>query len=235
MQEQITPQATPRQSTWYTGAAGAAYFQWQNEKAEFSGKIEARKFQKYVKLADAVLDFGCGGGHTLRNLRCSRRVGIDVNPAALAVAAQGGIECYDSISAAPDEAFNVVISNHALEHVEHPIAMLRALRGKLVASGVLVLCLPIDDWRTQRAYNPQDVNHHLHTWTPQLLGNSFLEAGFRPDQFSIHILTHALFPGTAATYGNIPDSLFDKLCQIFAAWSKRRQLLAVAAREVPPA
>ncbi len=84
-------------------------------------------------------------------------------------------------------------------------------------------------------YNPEDVNHHLHTWTPQLLGNSLLEAGFRSDQFSIQILSLALFPGTTVAYGKIPDSLFDKLCRAFAAWSKRRQLLAVAARELPTA
>jgi 2-polyprenyl-3-methyl-5-hydroxy-6-metoxy-1,4-benzoquinol methylase len=230
MQKQITPQSTPRQSAWYTGDAGVAYFQWQNDNAEFVGQIEARKFQKYVKPDDAVMDFGCGGGHTLRHLKCMRRVGIDVNPAALAVATQAGIECYDSISQAQDQAFNVIISNHALEHVEHPIAILRALRSKLVPSGILVLCLPMDDWRTQRVYNPEDLNHHLHTWTPQLLGNSLLEAGFRSDQFSIRILPHALFPGTTATYGKIPGPLFDKLCQVFAAWSKRRQLLAVAAK-----
>ena len=228
MQDQITSRSSSVPPMWYTGAAGVAYFEWQNKNAEFTGRIEARKFAKYVKPSDAVLDFGCGGGHILRNLECTRRVGIDLNPSALQVATQGGIECYDSISAVQDATFNVVISNHALEHVEHPIAILRSLRGKLAPSGVLVLCLPIDDWRTQQAYDAQDANHHLHTWTPQLLGNSLLEAGFRPDKFSIRILTHALFPGTAATYGKIPTPLFDKLCQAFAVWCKRRQVLAVA-------
>jgi SAM-dependent methyltransferase len=230
MQNEFTSPSPPRDSSWYTGAAGAAYFQWQNKTADFTGQIEARKFQKYVKPTDAVLDFGCGGGNILRNLECRRRVGVDVNPMARAAASQSGIECYDSIARAQNESFNVVISNHALEHVEHPVAILRALRDKLVPSGVMALCLPIDDWRTQRTCKPADINHHLHTWTPQLLGNSLLEAGFRADHFSIRILTHALFPGTTAAYGRIPDVLFDKLCQLFAIVVKRRQLLAVAAK-----
>lgn len=230
MHDRINPPSIPVQPAWYTGAQGLEYFRWQNRTAECTAQIEARKFQKYIRPTDAVLDFGCGGGHTLRQLKCLRRVGVDVNPAAIAVASQAGIECHDSISAIPDETFNVVISNHALEHVEHPIAVLRAFRDKLLPSGVLVLCLPIDDWRKQRVYNPKDVNHHLHTWTPQLLGNSLLEAGFQPDQFSIEILPHALFPGTAATYGRLPEPIFDSLCQAFARLSKRRQIVAVATK-----
>ena len=230
MQDRISPRLNSGQPVWYTGAQGLAYFRWQNRTAECTAQIEARKFQKYIRPTDAVLDFGCGGGHTLRQLKCLRRVGVDVNPAAIAVARQAGIECYDSISAIQDETFNVVISNHALEHVEHPIAVLRAFRDKLVPSGVLVLCLPIDDWRTQRVYDCGDVNHHLHTWTPQLLGNSLFEAGFQPNQFSIEIVPHALFPGTAATFGRVPELVFDKLCQAFARFSKRRQVMAVATK-----
>ena len=112
--------------------------------------------------------------------------------------------------------------------LDNPIAVLTALRNKLRSSGVLVLCVPIDDWRTQQKYDRRDINHHLHTWTPQLLGNSLFEAGFMPEQFSIRILTHAWFPGTPSAYGKLPEPLFDVLCQMFSFVSKRRQLLAVA-------
>jgi SAM-dependent methyltransferase len=215
-------------SEHYTGEAGSRYFDWQNKNGELSGRIEARKFKAYVKPTDAVLDFGCGGGHVLRNLACARRAGVEINPAARSVAAQGGIECHESTSDIQDNSFDVVISNHALEHVQFPIETLRALRSKLRPSGVLVLCVPIDDWRTQQKYDRQDISHHLHTWTPQLLGNTLFEAGFAPEQFSIRLLTHAWFPGAAGTYGKLPEFLFDMLCQISAAMTKRRQLFAVA-------
>ncbi|HYA23183.1 MAG TPA: class I SAM-dependent methyltransferase [Terriglobales bacterium] len=213
---------------YYKGASGSKYFDWQNSSAAFTAHIEARKFHSYIKPSDAVLDFGCGGGHILRHISCTRRVGVDINPAARAAAIKAGLECYESIADVGDDSFNVVISHHALEHVEHPIAVLRALRRKLAPSGTLVLYLPMDDWRTQRVYDPDDVNHHLHTWTPQLLGNSLFEAGFLPHQFSIHIVGHALFPGVAAAYGKLPEPLVDKLCQVFAIVLRRRQLLAVA-------
>jgi hypothetical protein len=114
-----------------------------------------------------------------------------------------------------------------LEHVENPISVLRALRNKLRASGVLVLCVPIDDWRSQQEYDRQDINHHLQTWTPQSLGNSLVEAGFDPDQFSICILTHAWHHRAVRIYGKLPEFVFDMLCQMFAVVSRRRQLLAV--------
>jgi SAM-dependent methyltransferase len=226
-QEQLSP-ALIAGSDHYKGEAGSRYFDWQNKNGDVSGRIEARKFRAYVKPTDSVLDFGCGGGHVLRNLDCARRVGVEINPAARAVAVQGGMECHESVASVEDNSFDVVISNHALEHVEFPISSLRALRNKLRPSGALVLCVPIDDWRTQQKYNRQDINHHLHTWTPQLLGNSLFEAGFTPEQFSIRVLAHAWFPGTASVYGKLPEFFFDVFCQMFAVVSKRRQLLAVA-------
>jgi hypothetical protein len=92
----------------------------------------------------------------------------------------------------------------------------------------LVLCLPIDDWRAQRVYLPQDINHHLHTWTPQLLGNSLCEAGFTPERFSIRILTDAWFPGMTRISRRTPALLLLAARRIFSALAKRRQLLAVA-------
>jgi 2-polyprenyl-3-methyl-5-hydroxy-6-metoxy-1,4-benzoquinol methylase len=228
MREQELQQTFLSESGHYKGAAGSKYFDWQNKNGTISGRIEARKFKEYVKPTDTVLDFGWGAGHVLRNLNCARHAGVEINPAARSTAAEGGIQCHDSIAGVEDSSFDVIISNQALEHVEFPIAVLRALRSKLKPSGVLVLCVPIDDWKTQRTYNREDINHHLQTWTPQLLGNSLFEAGFQPDQFSIRLLTHAWFPGAARTYSKLPEFLFDVFCRMFAVVARRRQLLAVA-------
>src|SRR5205823_14812472 len=80
---------------YYQGAAGAKYFAWQNKIGEITGRIEARKFAPYIGPQDTVLDFGCGGGHVLRNLQCGERLGAEINPAARATAIQAGIRCYE--------------------------------------------------------------------------------------------------------------------------------------------
>ena len=215
-------------SSHYIGTAGSRYFAWQNTYGPIAGRIEARKFNPYIKPTDSVLDFGCGGGHILLNIECARRVGIDLNLSARTAAATLGIECHEKIASVPDSSFDAVVSNHALEHTLSPIAVLTDLRSKLRPAGVLLLCVPMDDWRMQRVYDRNDINHHLYTWTPQLLGNSLLEAGFDPAQLTIRILTYAYYHRVLGIYGKVPASVFDLFCRMFSVVTKRRQLLAVA-------
>jgi SAM-dependent methyltransferase len=218
--------ATDVPSEHYRGSLGVRYFEWQNRNAHITGRIEARKFRSHISSGDVVLDFGCGGGHVLGSVKCARRLGVEVNPAARAEAVKQGIECYESLLEVPDGCIDVAISNHALEHVHHPIGVLKELRKKLKGNGILILCLPIDDWRVERHFDPSDINHHLHTWTSQLLGNSLCEAGFQPEKFSIRVLTHAWFPGTVRVFDRMPERIFDVLCYLYSVLVKRRQLIA---------
>ena len=153
----------------YLDVRGKDYFAYQRSIAEANGDLVARKFQRYLRPEDCVLDFGCGGGYLLKALNCAHRVGVEINPAALREAANNGIECHSVLDTVMDKTIDVIVSNHALEHVPFPIEALRQLKRKLKPRGALALCVPIDDWRTQKRYTPQDLNHHLHTWTPLAL------------------------------------------------------------------
>jgi SAM-dependent methyltransferase len=195
---------------------------------ETGGRIEARKFASFVKPDDEVVDFGCGGGYTLKSLVCRRRIGIEINPAAQEAAIANGVECYPDLLRLADDSADVVISNHALEHVPSPIQALKEIRRVLKAGGVLVLIVPIDDWRTQTAYDAADINHHLFTWTPQLMGNCLVEAGYEPASFTIKVLTHAWVPGALRAFPMLPASLFDAGCRLFSMITHRRQLVVVA-------
>lgn len=150
----------------YEGLAGQSYYAWQRRMGLMGGHLEARKFASSVESHDTVLDFGCGSGAMLRWLTCARRVGIDINPAARLEAAAGGVEVYARLAEVPPSSIDVVVSNHALEHVLSPYDVLCQLLRVLVPGGRLVICVPFDDWRTQRIYDPRDINHHLFTWTP---------------------------------------------------------------------
>jgi hypothetical protein len=103
--------------------------------------------------------------------------------------------------------------------------------GRLIKpNGLLVLILPIDDWRAQRRINPNDINYHFYTWTPQLLFNCLKEAGFDKNHIRISVYTHAWFPGYMTVYKHFPEFIFDVGCRLFAFLKKRRQLIATATK-----
>jgi SAM-dependent methyltransferase len=189
------------------------------------GRVNARKFSQFVTPSDTVLDFGCGGGFTLLALRCAKRLGVDPNEAALRVARSNGIDGFPSIAMVSPATVDVVITSHALEHTTRPMDELRGCRMVLKPAGRLVLVIPMDDWRTQRHYDPSDINHHLYAWTPQLIGNLLADAEFKPERISI--ITYAWPPGFHI-WQKLPAPIFDALCVAWATLRRRRQIHAVA-------
>ena len=164
----------------------------------------------------------------LNSIDAKVKIAIEINRAAHPIILRRGIFAFTSIEEIPTGTVDFVISNHALEHVPYPIQALREMKRTLKLGGCLLLVVPIDDWRTQKHYDPNDVNHHLNTWTPLLLGNSLREAGFRVSASDISIITHAWFPGFYKVY-NAPG--FDFLCKVYSILRKRRQLFAHVTNE----
>ena len=212
-------------SIHYDSTRGPEYFRYQEVIGANSGLLDAMKFAPYVRPTDDVLDFGCGAGHLLDALHCNRKIGIEINSVAREAATNRGLTCYADMSEVPARSVDVAISNHALEHVPYPIGALREIRRALRQGGSLVLCVPIDDWRATKKYDPKDVNHHLNTWTPQLLGNTLREAGFAVDRDSIRILTHAWPPAAGKIYRLSPTA-FRIVGTIWSVLRRRRQLIA---------
>jgi len=212
----------------YQGSEGEAYYAWQRGSGEISSVLDVPVFQPYVGPDDAVLDFGCGSGALLAALSSGPKFGVELNAAARREASEAGIEVAASMDEVAAESIDVVISNHALEHVLEPLAELRLLRGVLKPGGRLVLRLPLDDWRTQRDH-ADDGNHHLYAWTPRLIANLLREAGFAVERSEV--VTYAWPPRSAALVDRLPRSVFDLLARATAVALRRRQLLVVARRD----
>ena len=165
---------------------------------------------------------------------CSRTLYADGGSGSTSIPKQhehlhlNGLECYQDLRLVPRAVADVVISNHALEHVPYPIEALREVRRILKPGGLVAIVVPIDDWRTQRKDDPRDINHHLYTWTPHLLGKCLREVGFDPQSMLLRVLTHAWFPGWSRAYAVLPASVFDLLCRLFAIIKRRRSLMAIA-------
>ena len=152
------------------------YFDWQSEAGEFGGWANQTKFIKYISKDDVVLDFGCGGGYLLKNLDCKKRYGVEINPAAAATAKKNGVEIFDNVEAIPNDSIDVIISNNALEHTLRPLDELKGLKKKLKVGGKIIFVVPCES--ISMRYKPNDVNHHLYSWSPMCMGNLFTEAGF---------------------------------------------------------
>lgn len=154
----------------------AKYFAWYKRIGEFGGQANVSKFQNHITDSDNVVDYGCGGGYILSNLRCCNKIGIEVNPTAIQEMATKGITCFTSCDYLQDEWADVIISNSVLEHTLHPLDEIKKLNMKLKSNGRMVFSVPCEspDWK----FVAGDINQHLYSWSPQSLGNLFRVAGF---------------------------------------------------------
>jgi SAM-dependent methyltransferase len=204
------------------------YFEWQSSIGEFGGWAGQTTFSRYVTPDDAVLDFGCGGGYLLSNLNVAKRVGVEVNPVAAQAARTRGIEIFEQTIDCPNDYVDVIISSNALEHTLRPLDELRALRSKLKIGGKCVFVVPCES--IAYGYRPNDINHHLYSWSPMCLGNLFTEAGYKL------IESQAMFskwpPGCVkiARYGG--RRVFELACKIWGHLDRKLFLVrAVGVRE----
>ena len=194
-----------------SGYYDATYFDWQKTVGSFGGWANAHKFSKTVKPSDTVIDFGCGGGFLLDNLECKNKVGIEVNAAAAESVYGFGIKHFFSPENALDAlgkgCADVIISNHALEHTLNPLEELKSLRPLLKKGGTIHFVVPCDSIRYR--YNPADINYHLFSWSPQNLGNLFVEAGYTVEYS--RALIHK-WPPFYRHFGKLGWPIFNLIC-----------------------
>ena len=81
----------------------------------------------------------------------------------------------------PDQQFDAVGLFDVLEHLEHPVESLAALRARLTPDGALVLTVPANPW----LWGPHDVQHqHFRRYTARTLAEHLREAGMRVEYLS---------------------------------------------------
>jgi len=203
---------------------GEKYFEWQKTVGEFGGKANLFKFERYIKENDDVLDFGCGGGYLLENIKtCGKKIGIDINPIAREQAKDNGIMCFDNIKKVGDNSIDVLISNHALEHVDDPIACIKEFRRVVKNGGKIVIVVPHE---ISSELNPCDVNHHLFTWSPQNLYNLLIEC--KIDVVSCERIYHAWLLGDRKILEKFGWEEFHKVSKLRAEKNAIYQTIAVA-------
>ncbi len=210
-----------------------SYFAWQRSGGELVALVDRWKFEPFISREDVVLDFGCGGGYLLDTFPCRARYGVELNATARREAAQmlHVVEHIDQLPA--DVCFDVIISHHALEHVDSPLEVLRGLGERLKPGGRIVFVVPSESWHKQKKYRAGDINQHLYTWTPLLAGNLFARAGFVVER--VDLLCHRWLPKSEKIRRVMPAAFFDSWffhlgCWTWSAATRSRQVRIVASR-----
>lgn len=154
------------------------YFKRQSPNGKIQGQANLFKFEEFITPAFNVVDFGCGGGFLLDAITAADKIGIEINPIAAACAkALGLTKVYPDTLAVDSSWADVVISNHALEHVEEPTKAFHEFNRILKPGGKLVVVTPYD--KVSKRFDEADPDFHLFGWSPSNLGNLAKACGFK--------------------------------------------------------
>ncbi len=125
-----------------------------------------------------VLDFGCGNGTLLDNLKLAgwECYGLDVDPKAVAYCQEKGLNVnVGDIPSQnyPDNFFDAITINHVIEHVHEVDGLLKSCYPKLKKGGKLVIATPnTKNWQRglyKENWFQLDPPRHLHLFNPDNL------------------------------------------------------------------
>ena len=165
----------------YTGEKGQEYYDMRAaRRTNFLQKRRASHFQPFVKPTDVVLDFGCGTGGVLSNLECQKKIGIEVNEPSANEAREAGLDVFGGFQDIEDNSIDIVISNHALEHVLDPAYQVKEINRVLKSGGKAILVVPAESPSFYRfsKWKKNDPDRHIFSWTPLSFGNLISQCGF---------------------------------------------------------
>lgn len=155
------------------------YYTWQKSIGEVGGILNKFKFDEEVDKNEVLMDFGCGGGYLLDQFSNNKKIGFEINKSAWEDIKSKNIHPVDNFDDIQDNSIGIIISNHALEHVQEPLSIIKNLYKKLKIGGKIILVVPCEQPNDIGFYyRKNDINQHLFTWCPMTLGNLFTLAGF---------------------------------------------------------
>jgi 2-polyprenyl-3-methyl-5-hydroxy-6-metoxy-1,4-benzoquinol methylase len=148
-----------------------------------------REVETRLRPGARVLDLGAGGGETLLKLKDMGYdvVGIEPDPNAHSLSVNFPVPVYQGTGEEiPDDIkgqkFDMIISNHVLEHTTHPMDVLRNVHSLLVPGGHFIAEVPnIDcvDFRLKKLnWQHLGVPRHLVFWRQSSLMSAASKAGF---------------------------------------------------------
>lgn len=180
MSRRMTPNERALQR--YSGVAAGDYHERKRAVPEMATpwlwRVRAERLAQSFGAADDAFEFGCGFGWNLGGIRCSRKVGYDVDATLRSSVEAAGAHFVADPAELADETFDVALCHHSLEHLVDPVGALVLVHRLLRPSGRLVVAVPYDRERRWRRFDALEPNRHLYSWTPQTLGALATVCGF---------------------------------------------------------
>lgn len=150
-----------------------------------------------------LLEVGCGDGHNLALLRKKgwEVIGQEIDPAAAHIAktryrCKVHVGTLQEISL-PDNAFDVIITNHVLEHLSDPESICKECYRILKPGGKFVAITPNIKSLSHRYFQKDwvglDVPRHLHLFSEATLESLIRKTGFRKCRCWTTAVNTALF------------------------------------------
>lgn len=181
-------------SAWYHFHALAGTVALENTKVWGTPwrEVMARKVKPILrhKSNGRILDVGCGDGSLLRYLKGLgwQTYGVEPNEIASRYGREIlGLNIFSGrLEAAnyPQDSFDIITLFHALEHVHHPVEILKSIAGLLKKDGLLIAELPNFASFESRVFRSRWVGVaaplHLYNFTPRTLALTLKKSGFTP-------------------------------------------------------
>uniref|UniRef100_A0A7S1X780 Methyltransferase type 11 domain-containing protein n=1 Tax=Tetraselmis chuii TaxID=63592 RepID=A0A7S1X780_9CHLO len=167
------------------------YFGWQVKENRNNVGWQLTRLKPSLEASPraAVLEVGCSGGYTLARVSAGSKHCFEINDAAIrhARATFPDIHIYSKWADVPDDTIDYAYSFDSFEHHASPLDNLMCLFQKMRRGGEVHIEVPFEHAGMGgtaldvygRRYKPGNVNNHLFTWSPMLLGNMVHASGFR--------------------------------------------------------
>jgi 2-polyprenyl-3-methyl-5-hydroxy-6-metoxy-1,4-benzoquinol methylase len=132
----------------------------------------------------SAADIGCGGVYLLQKVREQGIAvkGIDPSPVTAVAGKRAGIEIVSDFYPSPllTEQFDVLFHYDVLEHVEDPVAFLRAHHANLSSHGALIFAVPDCSQHIALGDVSMFLHEHLNYFDSESLAHVVRAAGFEP-------------------------------------------------------
>lgn len=149
----------------------------------WNNRYKRRLIEKYFK-SEAILDYGCGTGEFLLEMKKSgwETYGFEPTPAAAHSARNSGLNLIQKLIDLPPKV-SVITLWHVLEHVHKARELLQQFRDALNPNGLLCIALPnrtcLDAKIFKQNWVAYDAPRHLHHFSPVDLEKLLHACGFR--------------------------------------------------------